>query len=520
MIPNTIEKKENDGGRIGRILAKIETAGNKLPDPVYLFVIFSGAIILLSFIGSLLRWNAAHPVTGYTIEAFSLISRAGIARMFTDFGANIRAFLPLTDQMIVLLGLSVFEGTGLASALMRRFFVKMRPGMVTLALMFIAVNSTIASDAGFLILPPLAAILFLSTGRNPIAGIIAAYGTVAAGFAASYFIGIVEVVGLGITQTAARLVDPDIVVPITSNYFFTVVCATLLPVTAFFVTVKLVEPKLGKYTVTDPLLAKGMNEVEVSEAEKKGLRAAGIALVIYVLAILAMVIPPDGILRHPETGSLLQGPLMGGILVVVSGTFFFPGLVFGFRSGSVKNHRDVIGCMTSSYAALAGYILVAIFAGQLVQYFAWSNLGIIFAINGAEALRATGAPNFLLLVLTVLFVAMMNFLIPSHAAKLGFLAPILIPLFMMLNISPAGAYLAFRIGDSVTNAITPLMPYFVLTVGHVKRYKKDAGIGTLLAYLLPFTVSFLIVFLAVMSIFYFFNLPLGPGAYFGFTVGG
>lgn len=513
-MADALEKKESDGGRIGRMLAKIEVAGNKLPDPILLFVIFSGIVILFSFIGSLLGWSATHPATGATIEVFSIISRSGIARIFTDFGPNIRGFAPLTDQMVVLLGLSVLEGTGFANALMRRFLVTMKPGSVTLILMFVSVNSSIASDAGFLILPPLAAILFLATGRNPIAGIVASYGAVAAGFAANYVISIVEVVGFGISQAAARLIDPDIVVPLTSNYYFTLIAATLLPITAFFVTTKIVEPRLGPYTVTDPLVAKGLDEVEINEAQKKGLRAAGIVAVIYTIAILAMVIPPNAILRNPETGGLIDGPLMGGVLVIVSGLFFFPALAYGYKSGVVKNHRDVVSCMVSTYSQMAGYILVAIFAGQLVQYFAWSNLGIISAINGAEAIRATGAPNFMMLILVVLFTALLNFVVPSHAAKLGFMAPVLVPLFMMLGISPAGSYLAFRIGDTVTNAITPMMPYFVLAVGHARRYKKDTGMGTLLANLLPFTISFLLVFLALMAIFYFFNIPLGPGAYF------
>lgn len=513
-----MSKNTRSSGKSPGILEWIERIGNQLPDPVLLFVIFAVVIIAISWLGALLGWSAVNPGDGSVVTAFSLLSREGIVKMFTEFSSNIKSFSALTDQMVVLLGLALLEGTGLAGALMRRFFVKMPPRYVTLALVFIAVSSSVASDAGFMLLPPLAAILFLATGRNPIAGIIAAYGSVAAGFASSFFISIVEVVGMGYTQQAAQIINPDVIVPVTSNYYFTFVCAILLPLTAFFVTMKIVEPRLGKYEPEGASVQLIPESIQVTDSERKGLRMAGAAVIAYVLVIGVMTLPPGAVLRNPDDGGLMSSPFMSSIILIVAGFFFFPGLAFGYASGSVKNHKDVVKCLTNSYASLAGYILVAICAGQLIKYFEWSNLGIIFAVNGAEFLKNSGVPTFILLLLTVLFTMALNFLMPSHAGKLAFIGPILVPLFMMLGVSPAATYLAYRIGDSVSNAITPMMAYFVLTIGYVQKYKKDAGMGTLIANLLPYSLCFAVVYIGLMAIFYFFHLPIGPGSTFQYMM--
>ena len=302
--------------------------------------------------------------------------------------------------------------------------------------------------------------------------------------------------------------------PITSNYYFTIAASFVLPIIAFFVVTRIVEPRLGNYVPESPLEHNDMlDSISVSEAESKGLRAAGIAFLVYTALVLIATVPADGLLRNPTTGGLMSSPFMSSILLVVTGVFFFPGLAFGYASGSIKTHRDMVRYMTNTYSQLAGYILVAVFASQLIKYFEWSNLGVIFAINGAGFLSSVGVPKFVLIILVILFVMILNFLMPSAAGKIAFMAPVLVPLFMMMDISPAASYLAYRIGDSVTNAITPMLAYFVLMVGYCQKYKKDVGIGTLIASLLPFSVWFLIGFLSLLSIFYFFNLPIGPDAY-------
>lgn len=502
----------------GGVLGFIERAGNKLPHPVLLFVYFCAIVILFSFIGSLLGWSAVHPVDGTVYTVFNLISKEGIAKMFTQFSANIKSFSALIDQLVILLGLSLLEGTGLASAFLRRYFLKMPKKALTLAVTFIAVLSSAASDAGFMILPPLVAMLFMATGRNPIAGIVAAYGSVAAGFCSSPIISIVEVVGFGNTQNAAQIIDPSITLPLTGNYFFTLTCSLILPLVSFFVTLKIVEPRLGKYDPAEGSITSLDVNTQLTEDEERGLKAAGIALIIYAVVIALMTFPKNAILRGAD-GGILNGPFMNSILLIITGAFFFPGVAYGMKAKVCKNHKDIIEIMTNGYSSLAGYILVAVFAGQLMQYFSWTNLGIICAINGADWIQSLGVPVFALLVFVVLFTALLNFLMPSHAAKLAFMGPVIVPLFMMLNVSPEATYLAYRIGDSVTNAITPMMGYFVLILAWAQRYKKDVGMGTLISNLLPYSVWYLVTYLVLMAVWYFLGLPLGPGVGFAYGLG-
>lgn len=305
--------------------------------------------------------------------------------------------------------------------------------------------------------------------------------------------------------------------PLTGNYYFTLACSFILPIVSFFVTLKIVEPRLGKYNPEEGDLSTLEMNTNLTDSELKGLHAAGIALISYIAVIALMTFPPHAILRA-EDGSILQGPFMSSILLIISGMFFVPGVAYGFASGVCRNHKDVIGIMTNGYASLAGYILVAVFAGQLMQYFAWTNLGVILAINGANWLKGLGVPVFALLLFVTIFTAALNFLMPSHAAKLAFMGPVLVPLFMMLEVSPEATYLAYRIGDSVTNAITPMMAYFVLILSFAQRYKKDVGMGTMIANLLPYSVSYFITYVILMAIWYFLGLPLGPGVGFGYML--
>ncbi len=513
-LPTPVSQQNSKRGFLGWV----EEVGNKLPDPVLLFVYFIIGIIILSGLGAVLNWHAIHPVNKQTITTFNLISKAGISRMFTDFSANIRAFGPLTDQLVILLGMGLIEGSGLASAFLRRFFINLPPRFLTLGVVFIGVSSSFASDAGFMLLPPLAGMLFYATGRNPLAGIIAAYGSVAAGFAASFFLGIVEVVGFSFTEAAAKLIDPKLSIPIVSNYYFTFVSSILLPLTAFYVTEKIVVPRLGVFQATKTIVGNENVSNKLTEAEAKGLIRAGLAAVLYIVVILAMIIPEGAILRNPKTGELLRSPLMSSIILIVSGLFLFPGLAFGYTTGSIKNHRDAVRMIVNSIQQFSGYILVVIFASQLIKYFEWSNLGIISAVNGAEFLKSTGVPAFALVLLSILFTMVLNLFMPSHAGKLAFIAPIFVPLFMLLDVHPAASYLAYRIGDSVTNAVTPMLPYFAMLLGFVQRYKDDVGMGTLMANLLPYSISFLIVWVIQLMIWFALGLPLGPGIDFHYRL--
>lgn len=511
---------ENEIRREKGILGWVEKIGNMLPDPVFLFIIVCTVVMVLSYIGSALGWSAVHPVNKQEILTFNLISREGIAKILTSFGANIRAFTPLTDQLVIIIGLGLLELSGLASAFLRRFLINLPKGVLTLAIVFIGVNSSIASDAGFMILPPLAAMLFYATGRNPLAGLVCAYGSVAAGFASSVFIGIVEVVGFGSTEMVAKTVDPSMSIPLTSNYYFTFVSSFLLPLTAYFVTERFVIPRIGEYKApADITQTIGDVNATVTPEENRALVRAGIVFAIYVAVLLWTIVPSDGLLRDPD-GGIIRSPFMSSTLVLVSMMFLFPGLAYGISMGRIKNHRDAINMVVQGYRGLAGYILVSVFVGQLISFFGWTNLGTICAIRGAEVLRAMGATPLVLMICTIIFIMFLNLFMPSHAGKLGFVAPVFVPLYMFMDIHPVAAYLAYRIGDSASNAVTPMMPYFAMLLGYAQRYKKDIGMGTLIANLLLYTVSFFIVYTAMLIVWYVFNLPLGPGASFAYQLPG
>ncbi|MBP1154871.1 MULTISPECIES: AbgT family transporter [unclassified Paenibacillus] len=504
-MPANAVKNSNKKGFLGWI----EALGNKLPHPIFLFMIFCFIILLFSYLGHLFNWQAVNPVTKEKVQAFNILSKEGLAKVFTSFQTNIMGFRPLTDILIIILGISMLEKTGLISTILRRFFVNLSAKYLTLVVVFVGVSSSVASDAGFMVLPPLAGMLFYATGRNPLVGIIAAYGSVAAGFASSFFLGVVEVVGFGFTEQAARLLDPGISVPIVSNFYFTFISAFLLPLTAFFVTEKIVSPRLGHYNSEE------MNEVilektEITKEETSGLNYAGIALLLYIVVILLLVLPSNGILRG-EGGSVLNSPFMSSIILIVAGAFFFPGLAYGIKTKSIRSDKDAVRIMTEGISGFAGYILVAIFLSQLIKFMEWSNLGLISAINGAEILKSSGIPIFFLILATILFTALLDLIMPSHAGKLALMAPILVPMFMLLDTHPSVTYLAYRIGDSISNAVSPLMPYFVILLGFVHRYKKNVGMGTLIANLLPYSISFLMVYVAMFIVWYVLGLPLGPG---------
>ncbi|MDR1521136.1 MAG: AbgT family transporter [Planctomycetota bacterium] len=502
------------------VLGWVERVGNKLPDPVLLFIIVCAGIMLLSLLGSLLGWSAVHPVNKQVIATYNLISRDGIAKILTSFGTNIRGFTPLTDQLVILIGLGVMELSGLASAFLRRFLINLPKGFLTLAVVFIGVNSSVASDAGFMILPPLAAMLFYATGRNPLAGLICAYGSVAAGFASSIFIGIVEVVGFGSVQAVAKTVDPAMDISLTSNYYYTLASSFLLPLSAYFVTERIVVPRLGAYQAPEDIAGViGNVNSAVSAEENRALGKAGIAFAIFALIVLVAVVPENGLLRG-ENGAFISSPFMSSTLVIVSLMFLVPGLAYGISIGRIKSHRDPINMVVKGYQGLAGYILVSVFVGQLISFFSWTNLGIICAIQGADLLRSMGATPLILMICTALFIMFLNLFMTSHAGKLGFVAPVFVPLYMFMDIHPVAAYLAYRIGDSASNAVTPMMPYFAVLFGYAQRYKKDIGMGTLIANLLLYTITFFLVYIVLLIVWYAFDLPLGPGSSFNYRLPG
>lgn len=376
--------------------------------------------------------------------------------------------------------------------------------LIVPVLIFTAIFGSVATDAAYIILPPIAAMIFLSIGRHPIVGMVAAYAAIAGGFSANILITSLDVLLVGITEEAAKLVNPDFVGAATMNYYFMIVSTVFLVFVATWVTVKVVEPRFGKYEGQAEVLEK------VTPQENKAMWAAVGAALVYIGIILFMVLPTDSLLRG-ENGAFLQSPFMSGIVPIMLFLFLIPGIVYGAIAGTIKSDRDVAAMMFKAMSDLSSFIVLAFVAAQMIAFFSWSNIGTILAIKGAETLQAlnfTGIPMF---IGFILIVALVNLLMASASAKWVLLAPIFVPMFMYLGYSPAVTQMAYRVGDSITNPITPLLAYFAMLLAFAKKYDKNIKMGTLISALLPYSIFFAIMWIILFAVWLLLGLPMGPG---------
>lgn len=488
-----------------RVLDKIEVAGNKLPHPATLFAIMAGFVIVLSAVTAYFDVHALHPVTKEVISVNNLLSADGIRWMFTNVERNLIMFPPLGLVLVIMVGIGVAEGSGLFTMLVRQLVLRSPKKLITPAIITAGILSHLASEVGYVVLIPLGAMTFQAIGRNPMAGFAAAFAGVSAGFGSNFLIGSVDPILAGLSTAAAHIIDESIYINPMVNYYFMVVSAIMVVVVGTFVVEKIVEPRLGNYT--------GEVEALVLEPptalERKGLRWAGIGTLVFVILMSLTIIPENGILRDPETGGILDSPFFSGIIVTLLLVFFVPGLIYGYIVGAYKNDKQVMNAMGKSMSGMGSYIILVFFAAQFVYFFKESNLGLIFAIKGASWLSEVGFTGYPMIVCFILLVATINMFMGSASAKWAILAPVFVPMLMLLDYHPGLTQAAFRVGDSVTNVITPMMSYFALLVVYAQKYNKDYGVGTLISLMLPFTVVFLICWLIILGIWFYFGMPLG-----------
>ncbi len=490
-----------------KFLATIEKLGNKLPDPLTLFFILSLLVIIVSAIAASVNLSVVHPGNGKAIAAVSLLTPDSIRKIFTQAVKNFVEFPPLGTVLVAMLGVGVAEATGLLAALLREVVMITPRKLIAPTVIFTGVMANVASDAGYVVLVPLGAVIFLAFGRHPLAGLAAAFAGVAGGFSANLLISTLDPLLAGLTQTAAQLIKPEYQVNATANYYFMAVSTFLITLIGWFICEKIVEPRLGVYTGEV-----NIEMEEVSAREKKGLRWAGYAFLAFVAFILALLIPPQGILRDPEKFTIIPSPFIEGIVLIIALAFLIPGIVYGKVAGTIENDKDVAKALGNSMSAMGYYIALAFFAAQFISYFAWSNLGIIVAVKGADFLKATGITGPPLLILFILISVLIDMFVGSASAKWAIMAPIFVPMFMLLGYSPELVQAAYRIGDSTTNIITPLMPYFPVVVAFGQKYDRNLGIGTLISLMLPYSIAFLIGWSLLLVIWFILGLPLGPGA--------
>ncbi|NNF51601.1 MAG: AbgT family transporter [Gammaproteobacteria bacterium] len=515
---------------ITRFLHVVEWLGNALPHPVTLFALFAAGVVVLSGILGFFDVSVVDPrpvgakgrAANGMIEVVSLMNAEGLRMIVLNLVRNFVEFAPLGTVLVALLGVGVAERSGWLTALIRGMVLNAPPGLVTVIIVFSGVLSNTASEMGYVVLVPLAAVVFYSLGRHPLAGLATAFAGVSGGYSANLFIGTVDPLLSGITTEAARLIDPSYEVDASANWFFMIASTFLITAVASFISLKIVEPSLGPYHGTpegdDDEDAHRMDPL--SQQEKRGLWNSLWATLIFAGVIVALVLPEGAVLRNQQTGAIAGSPFLRGIVALIFVYFLTIGIVYGRTVGTIRNDRDVINAMAHAMSTLGLYIALVFFAAQFVKFFGWTNLGSITAVAGATFLENIGFTGPVLFFLFILVCAFINLMLGSASAQWAVTAPIFVPMLMLLGYSPEVIQAAYRIGDSSTNIITPMMSYFGLIMAFVAKYEPKAGVGTLIAMMLPFSVAFIVLW----SLFFFLwtfilGLPVGPATPTYYTPG-
>jgi aminobenzoyl-glutamate transport protein len=494
---------------LARMLNVTEKAGNALPHPATLFLIFALLALVFSWLAWLIDWSAIHPGTKEEINPVNLLSTEGLHRILLEMVDNYTGFAPLGIVMVALLGIGIAEKSGLISALIRLLILSAPQRLLTFVIVFSGILSNIASDVGYVLLIPLAGIIFQSIGRNPIAGMAAAFAGVSGGFTANIVLGTTDPLLAGLSEEAANIVDPTYRVNPTANYYFMVVSTFVIAFTGTWVSEKIVFPRLGDYKPVDGPANNEMEKLTVKE--RAGMRWAGITALLLLGIALWGLIPEDGFFRGPE-GDFLGSPLIEGVVAILFLGAGLCGLAYGIAAKTIRSDADVMKGMSDSMKSIAAYLVLVFFAAQFVAYFKWSNLGMILAIKGADGLMAANLGIIPLMLLFILLSAAINMLMGSASAKWAIMAPVFIPMFMFMGYSPELSQAVFRIGDSVTNVISPMMSFFALIIAFFQKYDEKAGIGTIIATMLPYAITFLIVWSTLLVVWILLGIPLGPGA--------
>ncbi len=492
-----------------RALSTIERWGNALPDPAMLFVGLLFVVWALSAIFSLFDYDLIDPRTGTSVVVHNQLSADALATFMTQLVKNFAHFHPIGVVLVAMLGIGVAEHTGFINTGLKALLRVTARWLLTPMIILVGIVSHTAADAGYVLVIPLGGVIFYAAGRHPLAGIAAAFAGVSGGFSANFIPSAIDPMLQGITQTGAQILNPDIVLNPLNNYYFTSLSSIVIILLGWFITDRIVEPRLQGTALDANPTTSDVSE-NLNAQEQKALRYALISMGVAAASLVASAIPETSAWRGAG-GTLTEfgAPLMGSIVPLIFVLFLLPAVVYGVVAGTVKSSKDVIEGMTKSMQDMGYYLVIMFFIAQFIYSFSASNLGILLALEGAELLKASGLPGSVTVIGIVLLTALLNLFVGSASAKWALLAPIFVPMLMQLGISPDLTQAAYRVGDSTSNIITPLMPYFPLVVVYCQKYVKSTGIGTLVAMMLPYTLAFLVAWTAFLLLMWGLEVPLG-----------
>ncbi len=503
---------QNQAAAPGGFLGTVERVGNKLPDPAVLFIALLFIVWALSWMLSYVTFDVIDPRSGEALTIQNLLTGRSFTEFLSVMVTNFSHFHPVGVVLVAMLGIGVAEHTGFINAAIRSLLNVTPAKLLTPMVILVGIVSHAAVDAGYVLVIPLGGVIFYAAGRHPLAGIAAAFAGVSGGFSANFVPSSLDPLLQGLTQAGAHILDPSVVVNPLNNYFFTTCSSVLIIGLGWYITDKIVEPRI-QATVVDGD-AEDLPEMhDLKDHERTGLRWALISMVVGIGILIVTALPADSAWRAAD-GDLTAStaPMMRAIVSLIFLLFLVPGVVFGIVSGSMKSSKDMIEGMTHSMHGMSYYLVIMFFIAQFVYAFGESNLGVLLALKGAEFLKALNAGASITIVGIVLLTAVVNIFVGSASGKWGLLAPIFVPMLMSLGISPDLTQAAYRVGDSSTNIITPLMPYFPLVVVYCQRYVKGTGIGTLTAMMLPYSMWFLLTWTIFLLIYYAVGAPLGFAA--------
>ncbi|SEF13104.1 aminobenzoyl-glutamate transport protein [Arthrobacter alpinus] len=542
-------KDAGEGNESSRFLNSIERLGNKIPNPTIMFVYLIAFVAVMSAIlswanvkvtdtvmtpvpteqlqqlndslgGTLVPFDTStglavtlpdYTVSEQTFAARSLLSADGVQVFFSSFVDNFAAFSVVAVVLIAMGGVGVAEHAGLMAALIRRIVNVAPRWSLAFILIFVGVISSVASDAGYLILIPLSAAAFLSVGRHPLAGMAAAFAGVGAIFGVNLLITPTDSMMTEITNEALGNIGAQ-PLAVTANFYFGIVCSVVLALVAVLVTVRIVEPRLGKYEMSDPLAAGAKGDIDAA-AETRGLRFALWSFVVVVVGVLAISLPPGAPLRDTETGELIGAtPFMASLIFTISLAFLICGIFYGIGAKTLRGGDEVVGAISKTFASLGGLLVMFLMIAQFIALFNWTNLPTIAAVEAAQLLERASIPAVLLLIAFILVIFLLDIILPGLVPKWAIFAPIFLPIFASLDVAPQTLLAAYRVGDSPMNVLTPLMVYMPFIVTIAQRYKKDAGIGTVIALMIPYALWILVAWIGIFAAWFLLGIPWGPGA--------